>query len=159
MRSGKKGFTGTPVDAVVGCRRRRPSPSLVPHVSLSRGAGEGVDFDGAAKRIELRPQGAPPPAHDWFRYLITRYDPQSVPQTSVVGMLNDLFGPYVLPKAMLQTPAVSTSGLLGQTIYETSLGRDRSDEVSRATYRRALDAFDDVNREIELLIRRTWRRA
>ncbi|MBX9751998.1 MAG: plasmid partitioning protein RepA [Roseococcus sp.] len=107
----------------------------------------------------VKEQGAPPPAHDWFRYLITRYDPQSVPQTSVVGMLNDLFGPYVLPKAMLQTPAVSTSGLLGQTIYETSLGRDRSDEVSRATYRRALDAFDDVNREIELLIRRTWRRA
>ncbi len=60
---------------------------------------------------------------------------------------------------MLQTPAVSTSGLLGQTIYETPLGKDRSDEVSRATYRRALDAFDDVNREIETLIRRTWGRA
>jgi len=106
----------------------------------------------------VQAEGAPPPAQDWFRYLITRYDPQSVPQTSVVGMLHDLFGPHVLPKQMLQTPAVSTSGLVGQTIYETSLGRDRSDEVSRATYRRALDAFDDVNQEIELLIRRAWGR-
>lgn len=107
----------------------------------------------------VQAEGAPPPAQDWFRYLITRYDPQSVPQTSVVGMLQDLFGSYVLPKAMLQTPAVSTSGLIGQTIYETPLGRDRSDEVSRATYRRALDAFDDVNREIEALIRTAWGRA
>lgn len=107
----------------------------------------------------VQTEGAPPPSQDWFRYLITRYDPQSVPQTSVVGMLHDLFGPHVLPKQMLQTPAVSTSGLIGQTIYETPLGRDRSDEVSRATYRRALDAFDDVNRELELLIRRAWGRA
>jgi chromosome partitioning protein len=107
----------------------------------------------------VQEEGAPPPSQDWFRYLITRYDPQSVPQTSVVGMLQDLFGAYVLPKAMLQTPAVSTSGLVGQTIYETPLGKDRSDEVSRATYRRALDALDDVNREIEILIRRAWGRA
>lgn len=107
----------------------------------------------------VQAEGAPPPAQDWFRYLITRYDPQSVPQTSVVGMLHDLFGPYVLAKQMLQTPAVSTSGLVGQTVYETPLGRDRSDEVSRATYRRALDAFDDVNGEIETLVRRAWGRA
>jgi chromosome partitioning protein len=103
----------------------------------------------------VREQGAAP-AHDWFRYLVTRFEPQDTPQTEVVAMLRGLFGDHVLSKAMLQSAAVSNSGLRGQTVYETPLRRD---EITGSTYRRALDALDNVNSEIEGLICRAWGRA
>ena len=103
----------------------------------------------------VREQGAVP-THDWFRYLVTRFEPQDTPQTEVVAMLRGLFGERVLTKAMLQSAAVSNSGLRGQTVYETPLRRD---EVTGSTYRRALDALDAVNGEIEGLIARAWGRA
>ncbi|WP_298962164.1 plasmid partitioning protein RepA [uncultured Methylobacterium sp.] len=103
----------------------------------------------------VRAQGGAP-THDWFRYLVTRFEPQDTPQTEVVAMLRGLFGERVLTKAMLQSAAVSNSGLRGQTVYETPLRRD---EVTGSTYRRALDALDAVNGEIEGLIRRAWGRA
>lgn len=103
----------------------------------------------------VREQGAAP-THDWFRYLVTRFEPQDTPQTEVVAMLRGLFGDHVLSKAMLQSAAVSNSGLRGQTIYETPLRRD---EVTGSTYRRALDALDNVNGEIEDLIRKAWGRS
>lgn len=96
------------------------------------------------------------PAHDWFRYLVTRFEPNDTPQTEVVAMLRGLFGERVLPKAMLDSAAVANSGLRGQTVYETPLRRD---EVTGSTYRRALDALDAVNGEIESLISRSWGRA
>lgn len=102
----------------------------------------------------VREQGAAP-THDWFRYLITRFEPQDTPQTEVVAMLRGLFGERVLTKAMLQSAAVSNSGLRGQTVYETPLRRD---EVTGSTYRRALDALEAVNSEIESLIARAWGR-
>ena len=103
----------------------------------------------------VRDQGAAP-MHDWFRYLVTRFEPQDTPQTEVVAMLRGLFGERVLTKAMLQSAAISNSGLRGQTVYETPLRRD---EVTGSTYRRALDALDAVNGEIEGLIARAWGRA
>jgi chromosome partitioning protein len=102
----------------------------------------------------VREQGAAP-THDWFRYLVTRFEPQDTPQTEVVAMLRGLFGERVLTKAMLQSAAVSNSGLRGQTVYETPLRRD---EVTGSTYRRALDALDAVNGEIEGLITHAWGR-
>ncbi|MDE4915090.1 plasmid partitioning protein RepA [Methylobacterium sp. 092160098-2] len=103
----------------------------------------------------VREQGAAP-THDWFRYLVTRFEPQDTPQTEIVAMLRGLFGDRVLTKAMLQSVAISNSGLRGQTVYETPLRRD---EVTGSTYRRALDALDAVNGEIEKLIARAWGRS
>lgn len=103
----------------------------------------------------VRVQGGAP-AHDWFRYLVTRFEPNDTPQMEVVAMLRGLFGDRVLTKAMLDSAAVANSGLRGQTVYETPLRRD---EVTGSTYRRALDALDAVNGEIEGLIRRAWGRS
>jgi chromosome partitioning protein len=103
----------------------------------------------------VRAQGGAP-AHDWFRYLVTRFEPNDTPQMEVVAMLRGLFGDRVLTKAMLDSAAVANSGLRGQTVYETPLRRD---EVTGSTYRRALDALDAVNGELEGLIRRAWGRS
>jgi chromosome partitioning protein len=90
---------------------------------------------------------------DFFRYLITRYEPQDGPQTQVVGFLRSLFGARVLTNAMVKTTAVSDAGLTKQTLYEVA-----RQGVSRGTYGRAMEALDSVNGEIEQMIRQAWGR-
>jgi chromosome partitioning protein len=92
--------------------------------------------------------------YDWIRYLITRYEPNDSPQTQIVAMLRNLFDERVLTAMMLKSTAVSDAGLSKQTIYEA--GREPR---NRQTYDRAVEAMDDVNREIEKLVRQSWGRA
>jgi chromosome partitioning protein len=90
---------------------------------------------------------------DFLRYLITRHEPQDGPQTQVVGFLRNLFADRVLTNTMLKSTAISDAGLTKQTLYEIS-----RQGMTRATYSRAIEALDAVNREIEQLIRQSWGR-
>lgn len=92
--------------------------------------------------------------YDWIRYLITRYEPNDAPQTQIVALLRNLFDERVLTAMMVKSTAVSDAGLSKQTIYEA--GRELR---NRQTYDRAVEAMDDVNREIEKLLRQAWGRA
>ncbi|MDO9713112.1 plasmid partitioning protein RepA [Paracraurococcus lichenis] len=89
----------------------------------------------------------------FLRYLVTRYESQDGPQAQVVGFLRTLFGERVLTNAMLKSTAVADAGLTKQTLYE--IGRQLG---SRASYGRAIEALDAVNREIEHLILQAWGR-
>lgn len=90
---------------------------------------------------------------DFFRYLVTRYEPNDGPQTQIVAFLRSLFGERVLTHPMVKSTAVSDAGLTKQTLYE--VGREN---FSRGTYDRALEALDAVNGEIEDLIKQAWGR-
>lgn len=92
--------------------------------------------------------------YDWVRYLLTRYEPNDGPQAQVVAFLRNLFAERVLTAMMVKSTAVSDAGLSKQTIYEA--GRET---MNRQTYDRAVEAMDDVNREIERLVRQAWGRA
>lgn len=91
--------------------------------------------------------------YDFFRYLVTRYEPQDAPQTKVVALLRNLFGDHVMTSPMVKSAAISDAGLTKQTLYE--IGRE---SLTRSTYDRALEALDAVNGEIEQLIRVAWGR-
>jgi chromosome partitioning protein len=91
--------------------------------------------------------------YDWIRYLITRYEPNDGPQAQIVAFLRNLFEERVLTAMMVKSTAVSDAGLSKQTIYEA--GRET---MNRQTYDRAVEAMDDVNREIERLVRQAWSR-
>lgn len=91
--------------------------------------------------------------YDWIRYLITRYEPNDGPQAQIVAFLRNLFEERVLTAMMVKSTAVSDTGLSKQTIYEA--GRET---MNRQTYDRAVEAMDDVNREIEKLVRQAWGR-
>ena len=90
---------------------------------------------------------------DFYRYLVTRHEPQDGPQTKVVALLRNLFGDHVLTSPMLKSAAVADAGLTKQTLYE--VGREN---LSRLTYDRAAEALDLVNSEIERLILSVWGR-
>jgi chromosome partitioning protein len=55
---------------------------------------------------------------------------------------------------MLKSTAIADAGITKQTLYEVS-----RDQFTRSTYDRALEALDNVNGEIEQLIRAAWGRA
>lgn len=90
----------------------------------------------------------------WMRYLITRFEPADGPQNQMVGYLRSIFGSHVLNFPMLKTTAVSDAGLTNQTLYEVERG-----QFTRSTYDRALEAMNNVNDEIEALIKKSWGRA
>jgi chromosome partitioning protein len=92
--------------------------------------------------------------YDWIRYLVTRYEPNDGPQAQIVAFMRSLFSERVLTAMMVKSTAVSDAGLSKQTIYEA--GRET---MHRQTYDRAVEAMDDVNREIERLVRGAWGRA
>ena len=91
--------------------------------------------------------------YDWMRYLITRYEPSDGPQNQMVSFMRSMFGEHVLNFPMLKSTAIADAGITKQTLYE--VGRDL---FTRATYDRAIEALDNVNGEIEQLIRVAWGR-
>ena len=90
----------------------------------------------------------------WMRYLITRFEPTDGPQNQMVAFLRSMFGEDVLVNPMLKSTAVSDAGITNQTLFEI----DRS-QFHRATYDRALESMNNVNAEIESLIKSTWGRS
>lgn len=90
----------------------------------------------------------------WFRYLVTRYEPTDGPQQQMVGFMQAMFPMQMLGTQMLKSTAISDAGITKQTLYEV----DRSQFV-RKTYDRAIEAMNGVNEEIATLVHQAWGRA
>ena len=89
----------------------------------------------------------------WFRYLVTRYEPTDGPQTQMVGFMQALFSNQMLKTPMLKSTAISDAGIINETLYEV----DRT-QFTRSTYDRAMEAMNAVNEEIAQLVQRAWGR-
>ncbi len=92
--------------------------------------------------------------YKWMRYLVTRFEPSDGPQNQMVAFLRSIFGEQVMIHPMLKSTAISDAGLTNQTLFEV----ERS-QFTRATYDRALESINNVNAEIEGLIKKAWGRA
>lgn len=89
----------------------------------------------------------------WFRYLVTRYEPTDVPQKQMVGFMQAMFPDQMLHSAMLKSTAISDASITKQTLYEVEQA-----QFVRATYKRALEALNNVNDEIVDLVHDAWGR-
>ena len=90
---------------------------------------------------------------DWFRYLITRYEPTDIPQQQMLGFMQSMLAGYILEHHMVKSTAISDAGLTKQTIYEVEKAA-----FNRGTYERAIESLNDVNGEIVSMIHRAWGR-
>jgi len=90
---------------------------------------------------------------EWYRYLITRYEPTDVPQSQMVGFMTTMFNEFMLKNQMLKSTAISDAGITKQSLYEV----DKS-SINRATYERAIESMNSVNGEIASLIHASWGR-
>ena len=55
---------------------------------------------------------------NWFRYLVTRFEPTDIPQAQMVGFMQSMFAKQMLKNHMLKSTAISDAGLTKQTLYE-----------------------------------------
>ena len=91
--------------------------------------------------------------HDFIRYVITRHDPNDVPEAQIVALLRTLFGSDVLQATVWKSTAIANAGLTKQSLYELERGA-----VGRGAYDRALESVDAVNAEIAQLLKKVWGR-
>lgn len=92
-------------------------------------------------------------SYDWMRYLVTRFEPNDGPQSQMTGFMRAIFGNRMLHYPMLKSTAISDAGVTKQTLYEV----ERS-QFTRGTYDRAMESLNQVNSEIEGLLKATWGR-
>jgi len=90
---------------------------------------------------------------DWFRYLVTRYEPTDIPQAQMVGFMQSMLAEQMLKNEMLKSTAISDAGLTKQTLYEVE-----KSGMTRTTYERAMESLEAVNSEIRELIHEAWGR-
>lgn len=91
---------------------------------------------------------------DWFRYLVTRYEPGDAPQSQMVHFMRSMFRDFVLKAEMLKSTAISDAGITKQTLYEVERY-----QLTRSTYDRAMESLNAVNGEITALIHQAWGRS
>ncbi len=123
-------------------------PQMLDVMSMSQFLTMTADLLGVVKKFGGTVE------YDWMRYLITRYEPGDGPQSGMVEYLRGLFPEAVLENSMLKSTAIADAGINKQTIYEVS-----REKFTKSTYDRAIDAMNNVNAEIENLIKKTWGRA
>ena len=91
--------------------------------------------------------------HDFIRYVVTRHDPNDVPEAQIVALLRNLFGDRRLRATAWKSTAIANAGLTKQSLYELDRG-----SLARAAYDRALESVDAVNAEIAQLLKEVWGR-
>jgi chromosome partitioning protein len=91
--------------------------------------------------------------YDFIRFVVTRHDPNDVPESQIVALLRNLFGDDVLSATAWKSTAIANAGLTKQSLYELDRGT-----VGRAAYDRALESVDAVNAEIVQLLKGAWGR-
>lgn len=91
--------------------------------------------------------------YDFIRYVVTRHDPNDVPETQIVALLRNLFGADVLGATVWKSTAIANAGLTKQSLYELDKGA-----VGRAAYERALESVNGANQEILGLLDAAWGR-
>lgn len=91
--------------------------------------------------------------YDFLRFVVTRHDPNDVPEAQIVALLRTLFKDDVLAATAWKSTAIANAGLTKQSLYELERG-----SVGRAAYDRALESVDAVNLEVLGLIKKVWGR-
>lgn len=89
----------------------------------------------------------------WFRYLVTRFEPTDIPQAQMVGFMQSMFAQNMLKNHVLKSTAISDASIKKQTLYEVEKG-----DFVRSTYDRAMESLNASNGEIAALIHSSWGR-
>lgn len=92
-----------------------------------------------------------PIEYKFVKILISRYDENKSAQQALVDLANDQFEGSVLTAKMRDSAEISSAGNRQRTVYELN-GPITSSKV----HNRCINILDSVNREVELLIRKSW---
>lgn len=92
--------------------------------------------------------------YKWVRLICSRHDTGDPSQTMVLRIMEETFGPSLLPVALLDSAEISHAALRMMTVYEL----ERPIGTAR-THKRCRQNLDEALAQIEQLVRREWQRA
>jgi chromosome partitioning protein len=92
--------------------------------------------------------------YDFVRLVCSRHDVNDPAQMMVLSIMEDAFGPALLPNRVLDSAEISHAALRMMSVYELEkpIGTAK-------THKRCRSNLDEVMAQIEHLIRRPWHRA
>ena len=118
-----------------------------------------IDLGSAAQFFELMAQlieqtntfESTPKVYEPFGILITKFKPNDEVHQTLAGWIRTRFEEYTLLAPMLESTVLQKVGPEILTAYEVA-----NYEGDRRTFQRALQSLNDVNQELETVIRRLW---
>jgi chromosome partitioning protein len=122
-----------------------------------------IDFASTAQFMKMlidttselaRHEGREGKSFDFLRVLATKFEPADLNHGQMFAFMSAAFGKVVMTNRMARTAMLDLAGIQKETLYEAAPGSG-----NRKTYERGLEYMNAVNREIEEIMLRTWRRA
>jgi chromosome partitioning protein len=92
-----------------------------------------------------------PIEYKFVKILISRYDENKSAQQALVDLANDQFEGSVLTAKLRDSAEIASAGNRQRTVYELN-----GPITSTKVHNRCLNILDSVNKEVELLIRKSW---
>ncbi|MCU7878928.1 MAG: AAA family ATPase [Candidatus Thiodiazotropha sp. (ex Lucinoma borealis)] len=96
-------------------------------------------------------RGLPEPRFKFLKVLDNAMDDNKSAHVSITNMMERVYGNAMLSSVMKNSAEIDNAGARMQTVYELD-----KPTTSRETHNRCKVYLDAVNREVEILIRKTW---
>nr|OAP97088.1 hypothetical protein A4U53_37010 [Rhizobium leguminosarum] len=103
--------------------------------------------------VALSEEAGSPVSWDFFKVLVTMYNPRDVLEQSVFVQLRQILGDDLLTTTVLKSDALRQAGNIRRSLYELSAG-----EVGRSAYEQAMETLTSANEEVMDLICKVWGR-
>jgi chromosome partitioning protein len=91
------------------------------------------------------------PRYQFVRIVLSKLDERKSTQTAIVEMMRKVFGSYLMATPIKDSAEIDNASARFETVYEQPEAL-----TSREVHRRCLAYLDGFNRELEILVRRTW---
>jgi chromosome partitioning protein len=120
-------------------------PANIDFASTAHFFGMVVDTFGTLHKYGVAP------SYKFVKVALSRFDERKSTQAAIADMMGDVFGKFLLDTAIRDSAEIDNASARFETVYEQS-----SPLTSREVHRRCLVYLDALNRELEVLVRRTW---
>ncbi|MBK1646215.1 chromosome partitioning protein [Thiocapsa imhoffii] len=91
------------------------------------------------------------PSYQFVRVALSKLDERKSTQGAISEMMRKVFGSYLLTTPIKDSAEIDNASARFETVYEQPVPL-----TSREVHRRCVTYLDGLNREIEILVRRTW---
>lgn len=91
------------------------------------------------------------PDYKFLRVALSKFDERKSTQSAIVEMMRQVFGNYLFTTPIKDSAEIDNASARFETVYEQP-----GPLTSRDVHRRCLAYINGLNRELEILVRRTW---
>jgi len=91
------------------------------------------------------------PSYKFLKVALSKFDERKSTQAAIAEMMGQVFGNYLLSTPIKDSAEIDNASARFETVYEQP-----GPLTSREVHRRCLAYLNGLNRELEILVRRTW---